>query len=231
MERQKLEAQSRTKAGTGLGKMRRAGFVPGVVYGKKREAQTIIQVSLKDLDKAVRTEAGFNAIFELQIDGKEEGLVRIREYQAHPLKRVFSHVDFQTVDLTTRIEVEVPIQIIGKAEGLKEGGVLEQQRRSLILKCLVTQIPDHIEIDVTLLKIGQSVHADEIQLPEGVEFPHETNFVIVAVVPPTKEEAAVAPTAEVAAAVEGTAVEGATLVGEEGKESSKKEGSKKEEKK
>lgn len=230
MERLKLSAESRKKAGAELGKLRRGGFVPGVVYGKKKEPQ-MVKVALKDLDKAAGTEAGFNAIFELNVDGKSEGLVRIREYQSHPLNRVFTHVDFQAVDLKAKIEVEVPVHISGKAEGVKLGGVLEQQRRSLIVKCLATHIPDQIEIDVTPLMIGQSIHADEIQLPEGVEFPHETNFVVVAVVPPQKEEEAAPPPSE-AAAVEGAAVpaEGEAAAAPAGGEKAPKE-EKKEEKK
>src|SRR3989338_2117883 len=165
MEKLKLEASSRENIGKQLAGLRQKGFVPAVIYGKKFKPM-MIQINHKTLEKATTTEAGFNAIFELNVDGKSEGLVRIREYQSHPLNRVFTHVDFQAVDLTTKIEAEVPVHISGKAEGVKLGGVLEQQRRSLIVKCLATQIPDHIEIDVTALMIGQSVHADEIQLPE-----------------------------------------------------------------
>lgn len=217
MERLKLSATSREKVGSGLASLRRLGFVPGVIYGKKKEPK-MVQVPFKDLEKATMTEAGFNAIFELAVDGKPEGLVRIREYQAHPIKRNFIHVDFQTVDLKEKIEVEVPIRIVGKAEGVKQGGVLEQQRRSLLLKCLVTQIPEHIDIDVSKLEIGQGIHANELKLPEGVEFPHETNFVIVSVVPPTKEEEVAPAIAAEAVPVEGAeAAPGAAPAGAPGK--------------
>ncbi|MDZ4224976.1 MAG: 50S ribosomal protein L25, partial [bacterium] len=178
--------------------LRAKGQVPGIIYGKKREPK-LVQVVARELEKATMTDAGFNAIFELSLDGKAEGLVRIRDYQAHPLKRNFTHVDFQTVDLKEKIEVEVPIRIVGKSKGVKEGGVLEQQRRTLHLKCLVSQIPEHIDIDVSNLDIGQGIHANEIVLSEGVEFPHDTNFIVLSVVPPTKEEEA-AP----AVAAEGT---------------------------
>lgn len=204
MERLKLSAETRAQAGHGLATLRGKGLVPGIVYGKKKEPK-LVQVNAKELEKATKTEAGFNAIFELTVDGKTEGLVRIREYQAHPLKRNFTHVDFQSVDLKAKIEVEVPIRVVGKAEGVKKGGVLEQQRRTLHLKCLVTQIPEHIDIDVSALEIGQNVHANDVKLPEGVEFPHETDFVIVSVVPPAKEEEA----APAAVAVEGAPAEGA----------------------
>src|SRR3989338_5739894 len=205
MERLKLSAESRAAAGKGLSLLRAKGMCPGIIYGKKREPK-MGQVVAKELEKATMTDAGFNAIFELSLDGKTDGLVRIRDYQAHPLKRNFTHVDFQAVDLKEKIEVEVPIHIVGKSKGVKEGGVLEQQRRTLHLKCLVSQIPEHIDIDVSNLDIGQGIHANEIALPEGVEFLHDTNFIVLSVVPPTKEEEA-AP----AVAVEGAVapVEGA----------------------
>lgn len=186
MEKIKLEATTRERKGS-LTALRKTGVVPAILYGKKKEPQ-MLKLPLRSLEKALSTEAGLNAIFDLMVDGKSLGLARIREYQADSIKRNLTHVDFQAVDLQEKIEVEVPIQIVGKAEGVKMGGILEQQRRTLHLKCLVNNIPDHIEIDVSLLQIGQSVHADEVQLPPGVEFPHDTNFVIVSVVPPVKEE-------------------------------------------
>lgn len=214
MEKIKLEANGRSKKG-GLASLRKTGVIPAVLYGKKKEP-TMLQLTLKTLEKAIQSETGLNTIFDLSVDGNGEGLVRIREYQADPLKRNLIHVDFQTVDLKEKIEVDVPVHITGKAAGVKNGGILEQQRRSLLLKCLVTNIPDHIEIDVSPLEIGQSVHADEVQLPEGVEFPHGTNFVIVAVVPPVKEEE-VKPADAAAVAVEGApAAEGAPATAAEG---------------
>lgn len=207
MERISLESNLREGAGKNLGRMRREGKIPAILYGKQ-SVPKLLSVGEKSLEKAVSTEAGFNAIFNLNIEGKPEGVVRIREYQVDPIRRNFLHVDFQTVDLKEKIEVEVPIRITGKAEGVKKGGVLETLRRTLHLKCLVMNIPEHIDIDVSPLEIGQSVHADEIKLPEGVEFPHGTNFTIVAVVPPTKEEE-VAPPPVAEAVAEGAAPEGA----------------------
>lgn len=232
MDRIQLAANRREQKG-GLAALRRSGIIPAILYGKKRQPEKI-QVACKNLEKAVATEAGINAIFDLTVDGKNEGVVRIREFQAHPLSRNFIHVDFQAVDLKEKIEVEVPIQIVGKAEGVKLGGVLEQQRRALLLKCLVTNIPDTISVDVSALQIGQSIHADEIQLPEGVEFPHETNFTIVGCVPPAKEEEAKPAEAEAAPAAASEAAGSAAApaaAGAEAKEAGKKEPEKKAEKK
>lgn len=228
MEQIKLNAASREKAGKGLNQLRLSGFVPAILYGKKQTPQ-LLQVNMKEVERAVRSESGFNTIFDLTLDGKSSGLVRICDYQADPIKRLLTHLDFLTVDLKEKVVVEVPVHIVGKAEGVKLGGILEQQRRTLELKCLVTQIPDHIEIDVTALVIGQGIHANDVKLPEGVEFPHEQNFVIVAVVPPVKEEE-VAPAPVEGAAVEGAA-EGAPVEGAAPKEGEAKAASVKEEKK
>lgn len=220
MERLKLEVKTREAVGKGLASIRRAGLVPGIVYGKKIDPKPI-QLAAKDLEKATTTEAGFNAIFELTLDGKAEGLVRVREYQAHPIRRNFTHVDFQAVDLKETVDVEVPVRIVGKSEGVKKGGVLELQRRTLDLRCLVTQIPEHIDIDVSVLEIGQSIHANDVKLPEGVSFPHETNFTILAVVPPQKEEEAKPAEVAVEPGEVPTTVQG--LKPEEGKEAAVKE--------
>lgn len=239
MEHIKLSAEARE---TGKGFNRRArvkGLIPAIVYGKKRTPINV-QVPEKDLIKATTTEAGFNALFDLTISGKETVLARIREYQADPIRRNFVHVDFQAVDIKEKIEVEVPVEVIGKSKGIKEGGVLEIQRRTLHLKCFVSAIPDKIVIDISDLDIGQSIHADQIKLPEGVEFPHDTNFTVLGVIPPTKEEEA--PTAAAATGVEAAApaapgTPGATAgaapaAGAEAKEGKEvKKESKKEEKK
>lgn len=222
MERLKLNALGREKAGRGLYAMRQSGEVPAVLYGKKKTPK-MIRVNRRELEKAVATKAGFNAIFDFQIDGEDAGLVRIREYQADTLKRVFTHVDFQTIDLNEKIEVDVRLEFVGQPFGVKEeGGVFDIHRRVLNLKCLVTQIPEKITLDVSTLKIHDSIHANDITLPEGVEFPHDQNYSIAAVVPPKKEEepVVVAPVegAETAAGAAAPAAEGAEKKAEESKE-------------
>lgn len=226
MERLKLNAEVRNRAGQGLKPMRKGGFVPAILYGQKKEPR-LIKVDRRTLEKAIATKAGFNAIFDFQIDGQDAGLVRIREYQAHPIKRVFTHVDFQSIDLNEKVEVDVRVELVGHSIGVKdEGGVLDIHRRTLHLKCLVTQIPEKIQIDISALKVYDTIHANDIQLPDGVEFPHDQNFTIVAVVPPKKEEEAV-----VAAPVEGAVVAAAGEEGAEKKEEEPKQKEKQKEKK
>ncbi len=207
MKRVALTAETR---GTGKGvskKLRFDGQIPAVLYGRSIEPISIVEQERsrggrEGLARNQHPDRPFN-------QGGDSGLARIRDYQADPFKRDFLHLDFQAISITDKIEVEVPIEITGRSIGVKEGGVLEQMRRTLLVKALPDRIPASIALDITELNIGDSVHADEIKLPEGVEYPHKMNYAIVAVVPPTKVEEAAAVTAAVPA-------EGAAAVPAEG---------------
>ncbi len=189
MEHVKLSAESREGGKSTARRLRREGKIPAILYGKKIEAQAIA-VGKKEVETALKTTAGFNALFDLSIDQKQVLLARICEHASHPLGRELVHLDFQAVDAKEKITVEVPIHIVGSAPGVKEGGVLEFKRRVLELRCLVTQIPQNIEISIEGMNIGDNVHASDVKLPAGVEFHFETNFAVISVVPPKKEEEA-----------------------------------------
>lgn len=207
MEKFSLNTQTRQAGKEHARKSRQRGFIPAVLYGKKQEPINI-EVSSYELEKCTATKSGMNALFDLSIDGKDH-LARIIDFQADVIKRHYIHVDFQAVDLNEKIYVDVPLIFKGKPIGLQKGGILEQQRRSLHLRCAVSKIPDSIEIDITNLDVGSTIHADEVALPEGVEFPHETNFTICGVVTPTKEAASEEPV-EGEGGVAEAAAEGAT---------------------
>lgn len=202
MERISLEALKRAEGKGKAKEARRNSLIPGILYGKGCSPIAIC-VKEKELEKVVKTKAGMNVLFDLSIEGKEKVVARIREYQANPIKRNFTHVDFQVIDLTKKITVEVPILFEGKSIGVKEGGVLVMDRRALEVKCLPNAIPQNISVDISILEIGDGIHINDLKLPEGVECPRETNFAIVSVVAPMKEEV-VAPVAEVVT-IEGAA--------------------------
>lgn len=224
MERVGLVAEVRD-VGKGMSRRARlAGRVPAILYGKSVKPLAI-SVDRCQLEAAVKTKSGMNVMIDLSVAGGDSGLALIRDYQADPFKRFFTHVDFQAITLKDKLDVEVPIMLTGTAVGVKEGGVVEQLRRSIHIRALPTSIPDKIEVDITGLMIGDSIHSNDMKLPEGVEFAHATNYTIVTIVPPAKEEVAVpvgeavvagALPAEGVAAPEGAATE--SKGGEEKKE-------------
>lgn len=176
----------------GARKTRAAGKVPGIIYGKGYE-NILIEADPKEVEKVFSGTAGTNALLQLQIGGKDSLVAMLKDYQADILTRKFTHLDFVKLDLTKKIRVEVPIHFVGKAEGVKEGGIMEVIRRELPVICLPTAIPKDIEVDVSALKVGDSIHINDLKLKEGVEVPHDVNFVLVAVVAPQAEEVAAAP--------------------------------------
>jgi large subunit ribosomal protein L25 len=189
-------AQSQLKVASraGLGKndaraLRRQGLVPGVVYGKGMESCAVV-VDPKALNQAIATNAGWNTLITLQGEGPFDGkVVILKDMQVHPLRRETTHVDFQAVDLTQKVHVMVPVHAIGKSKGEKLGGQLHLIRHELEVTCLPDNIPVSIDINVTELGIGDVVHINDVQLPAGVDAPHDVNFTIITVTGHKAEEA------------------------------------------
>lgn len=209
MERTLLNASARDLGKSTITALRNAGRVPAILYGREHKPVTI-SVDNKEVLKALSSKAGFNVLIDLNITGDKKVVARVCDYQANPVTRDFTHIDFQIVDLTRKIEVDVPLHFDGKSPGVKEGGVMDIQRRSLLVRCLPTAIPEFLAVDIGALNIGDNIHIDDLKLPEDVDCQHEQNFVIVAVVPPAKEEEVVPVVAvpvegEAAAAVAGAA--------------------------
>lgn len=167
MEKVELKAELRNKLGTVESKrIRRAGFIPGVLYGKDEEP-VHLKISLLNLHKIISK--GENILINLKVADKEK-TVMIKEVQHDPVEDDIVHVDFCKVSLQEKVTVKVPIEIIGEAKGVKEkGGVLEQILRELEVKCLPTEIPEKITLDVTDLDIGHSYTVDKLIIPERVE--------------------------------------------------------------
>lgn len=170
------------REGTGKGSaraLRRQGLVPGVVYGKGMEP-CAVAVDPKALGKAIATESGWNTLINLKGDGAFAGkVVILKDMKVHAIRREPLHVDFHAVDMKKKVHVMVPVHAVGKSAGEKLGGSLEIIRHELEVHCYPDNIPAAIEIDVTILSIGDVVHIEDIQLPAGVEVPHEVNFTVI----------------------------------------------------
>ena len=197
-----LQIEIRDAAGKGVArKLRAAGRIPGVLYGRTTPALSV-SLDPKALRRAlVRSEAGLNTLFALDVAGGgvlQGKPVLVRELQRDPVRGDYLHADLLAVDLLQKLQVSVPIHVIGKAHGVELGGILDHSLRELELLCLPTAIPKEIQVDVTLLEVGQSLHVRDLVLPEGVELRSDPDLSVISVVVPAAE---VTPTpAEVAPA-------------------------------
>ncbi|RME85949.1 MAG: 50S ribosomal protein L25/general stress protein Ctc [Zetaproteobacteria bacterium] len=178
-------------------RLRRQGMVPGIVYGGGKD-ETPIAVAAPVLEKLLREEHFHAAMIELEIEGEGKQSVVLKDTQYDPLTDKPIHVDFQRVRASDRIYIEVPVVAVNyeKCPGVVRGGVLEQKRHELEIVCRADSIPDHIEVDCSGLDIGDVVHVEDLKLPDGVSVPHEVNFTILTIAPPTVSEEEVAEEAE-----------------------------------
>src|SRR5262249_25570921 len=141
-----------------------------------------------------------------KVDGEPERLVLLKDYQQDPVSREMLHADFIDVRENEQVKVNVPLILVGKPVGVTEGGILSQSRRELEVYALPTAIPEKIEADVSHLKIAQSLHINDVKLPEGVRVKTQVNYTIAVVSVPEKEE--VAPVAEAATRAAGAPAAG-----------------------
>ena len=217
-----LQARKRAQTGKGVArKLRAAARVPAVLYGQGMDS-TPLDVDRRELLTAYQSDAGTNVLLNIEVDGESTPALT-KELQRDPLKGALLHVDFVKVDLTQEVDVEVPVHIVGEAPGVKEGGVLEQPVFALQVRCLPGDVPEAVEVDVSGLTTGDSMHVSELSV-SGFEILTDPETVLVSIVAPMSEaelealEAAAgaeAPVeAEDAAGDEGAAVEATDAPGD-----------------
>jgi large subunit ribosomal protein L25 len=197
-----LSAEARTDRGKGVArKLRAAGRVPGVVYGHGRAPQSLSLVA-RDLDKLLSQIAAGSTVIELTL-GKATTKTLIREIQRHPFKKQVLHVDFMELVAGEKVIVDIPLVFVGIPEGVRlSGALLEQIVHSIEVNVDPALIPNHIDVDVTNLVMGHSLHVRDLVLPEGVEVLTDEDTTICAVVAPRAVvEEKPEETAEAAAAV------------------------------
>jgi large subunit ribosomal protein L25 len=175
-----LKAEIRNMGG--VNRLRNHGRIPGVVYGKGLDNERI-HVDQQEFHQAIR-EHGKNSIFQLSLRGTSPLNVMISEIQQHPITNQIIHLDFKQINMKKPITTTVPITIIGQADGVKDGGVIQFQTRELTIRCLPSQIPDHLSLYVSGLKIGDTVMVRDLDIPQGVEVQHEADEVICSIIPP-----------------------------------------------
>lgn len=179
-QRIELTVEKRTPGRATARGLRVAKMVPGVIYGAGLD-NSHISLHVNDILK-YNTRAYENALLNLKsADGKLNGKVALlKEVVVHPLTRRPEHVDLFALDLTKAVRIPVEIKVEGKAIGLSEGGMLNIVTRSVEVECLPTQIPDFILVDVTNLGVGDSIHASELTIPDGVKLISRPEITIVA---------------------------------------------------
>ena len=189
-----LAAKSRTGKGKGPARRLRAeGLIPAVVYGQKRDP-THIAVDPAAIEQAIATPHKFNTLLTLQLDGAEKRVL-FQDWEVDPVSRKLLHADFLEVDMGKPVKVPVPIVTTGKAEGVIAGGILNVSAHEIVVESMPDRIPVQIEVDVTALKIGGSIHIADVKAPEGVKIRFATNFTVAVVTAPEKEEVVAAPAA------------------------------------
>jgi len=187
----KITAETRENSGKGVArKMRQAGKIPAVLYGKGQDGVSL-SLDSYELGQLLSTAGAKTSVLELEIiDGGKDAKknVLIKEVQKHPFKDIVLHMDLLEVAMDQEISVMVPIETLGTAKGVKlDGGILEMKRRELEIVCLPSIIPDSITIDISELEIGDTVHVEDVVVPDGITISHDVNFTIMTLVAPAVE--------------------------------------------
>ncbi len=179
-----LSATLRSESGKGAARaLRRAGSVPAVIYGHKREPMSLA-VPTRELERLLERVSAETTVVELSIDGKVSRTL-IREIQKHPFKKQLVHVDFQELVAGEMITVNIPLVIVGISVGVRSfAGVLDQTLRELEVSVDPSSIPNHIDIDVSALNIGDSIHVRDLTLPAGVTVLTDPDASVVVVAAP-----------------------------------------------
>lgn len=184
MEQARLEAQLREVGGKGAARaVRRAGFVPAIVYGHKI-APAAIQLPERNLHRFL-VSSGESVIINMDLGGDETETVMLKEVQIDPVSRQIVHADFVRVSLEERVTTHVPITLLGEAPGIETGGVLGFLQRELQVECEVGRLPEHIEIDISSLEIGNRVRVGDIKQVEGMTILDDLSTVIITITAPS----------------------------------------------
>ncbi len=202
MERQNLKAHPRETRGNSPARaLRREGMIPAVLYGRHAESR-MLSINAHELQLIVNKTGAHQVFVNLETPEGPPKFAMLKELQRHPVSGNYLHADFYEVAMDRKIRVMVQVLPTGKAIGVEEGGMLQIIRRQVEVLCLPHAIPETIEVDISHLNMGDSLHVTDIPLPDGVEIPHGTNFTVLTIL-----SGRMAGEGEVEAAAEGEAAE------------------------
>lgn len=191
MEQRILNVELRTKTGKGICRqLRIKDSIPAVVYGKGMES-VAVTVTTKELSNAISGEGGRNHLLTLKGGGSLDGqVVIVADLLVHSLKGQPLHVDLHKINLDHKVKVKVHINLVGTAPGVKEGGLLDFAMHEIEIECLPNHIPDHLDVDVTSLALGHSIHVGDLKEMPGIKVLGDPKASIISVLGRAKEEAA-----------------------------------------
>ena len=191
MELIELKTKIRTTTGNGPARrLRMSGQIPAVVYGPKTEP-VLLSVNKSDLEILFKKGGIGQVVLNLVIQKNGETLTMpamIKELQTHPVSRNFIHIDFYEIKMDQKITAKIPVVTTGIAKGVELGGVLQIVRRELEVECLPLEVPESIEIDISDLDIGDSIHVGKISLEGEIELLEDDNYTVVTMLSPKLEE-------------------------------------------
>jgi large subunit ribosomal protein L25 len=166
-----LKTKARTETGTGPNRrLRRQGEIPTILYGLRQDP-VMLSINSQDFMRASMKAAGEMVMYKLLSDGTvfKEQLAVIRDVQRDPVTERVVHMDMFRVDMSQPIDVEISIHGVGVPKGIRDGGILEHNQRTLHIRCLPTLVPSHIDINISELGVGDALHISDLQLGEGIE--------------------------------------------------------------
>ena len=205
MELLELTANMRTSAGNSPARaLRREGNIPAVLYGPGTES-VMLSISSMDLEHALKKASVSQIIFNMAVQNAQTGscTAMIKELQIHPMSRKFLHVDFYEISKDRKISVNVPVVTKGKAKGIEEGGMLQIIEREIEVLCLPFDVPESIQIDISDLGVGDSIHIKDLKVAENIEIPADTNYTILTILSTKSDEKATGEELPAAAAAPG----------------------------
>jgi large subunit ribosomal protein L25 len=187
-----IESKKRDTSGKGPNRqLRRSGRIPAVLYGHKNETVSL-EIDPKDIFRILHSQSGENTIFGLNVPGRERLNCLIKEYQLEPISHVLLHADLFEVAMDETLEVKVPVETRGEPYGVKtEGGLMDLVHRELHVECLPGDIPEHIEVEVTNLKIGDMIRVRDLVVSDKIKILDDPETVVIAIEHPRAEEVAV----------------------------------------